>query len=259
MFALFPLDRIGAVVFSESSEILFHLHDYTRAEDVATSLLRAPYLARGTATGEALDLVRLGALDPSRGWRSGETMIVLITDGPSAESSGRVETAASALRLVDGVTLLGVGIGSADVDELHNVTGMRSRVLYTRRIDDLVLLTSPLHEKICASPTTTSTTTTTTTTTTTIITTTSTTTTTTTTTTTSTTTTTTTTLAVPPPCPGDFLPRRQAKAVDLVWLLDSSGSLDAAGWEATVEFASLVTEGLPLGELGLRWVYGQLA
>ena len=76
---------------------------------IQSTILSATFLARGTATSLALDLVRSSVLTPSAGHRGGRTVVVLITTGPSQEDTSVVLAASDALHAVAEVIVIGLG------------------------------------------------------------------------------------------------------------------------------------------------------
>nr|KAG5701827.1 hypothetical protein BaRGS_019038 [Batillaria attramentaria] len=112
--------QIGAIKFNSAAFGEFDLNDFANMADVLAAIegiVRAP---GGTRTDLALDLLVSDAFTAPNGDREGiPNIAVVITDGASNEAS---LTATAAQQAQDaGITLLAVGIGNIDEDELKTI------------------------------------------------------------------------------------------------------------------------------------------
>ena len=74
--------HVGLVVFSTTAEIIFNFEKYLDANSMMDAISKISYPAKGTKTGDALDLVRTGLFEVSA--RQGvRDILIIMTDGAS--------------------------------------------------------------------------------------------------------------------------------------------------------------------------------
>jgi hypothetical protein len=116
--------RFGALVFSQDTQKLFDLKDYSSHSELQSAILGAAHLKRGTDTAKALNFVSdQDMFGTKAGGRYNSTKILIImTDG---RSNSMEETVQAADRLkTDGVKFISIGIGSdIYLDELQQLAG----------------------------------------------------------------------------------------------------------------------------------------
>ncbi len=71
--------------------------------------MSAAYQNRGTSTGAGLNRVRSDILTSGAGYRGGQAVVVVITDGATQEPADVLQMAVDAMQLVAEVFVIGVG------------------------------------------------------------------------------------------------------------------------------------------------------
>jgi collagen type VI alpha len=114
--------QFGAVIFSDTATTLFDLNDFNDHWSILQTLLEAPHLKGGTNTAQALDKIfKDGLFNAPGGGRANATkMLIIMTDGQSANISTSV-TAANTLKNM-GVHIITIGMGDVvNSEELNSM------------------------------------------------------------------------------------------------------------------------------------------
>ncbi len=177
--------------------------------------MAAVYQGRGTATGRALDVVRTSVLTAAGGYRGGKAVVVVITDGQTQETADVLQTAAEQLQSNSFVSVFTLGIGGeANQTELAIIASqpLTNFVYLVADFDELSthnFVLGVYSESFCLAP--------------------------------QTTTSTATTQTNPITTQG-ISTRSACEPADVVFVLDSSASVGAAGWELVKASVSNVLE-----------------
>ncbi|MEQ2260118.1 hypothetical protein XENORESO_003792, partial [Xenotaenia resolanae] len=148
--AIGPRDsQVGVVVYSFRPKIWFLLSRHSRSDTLLQEIQATPFdESPGNNIGEALTFTRQYLLTPSAGRRQRVPgVIVIIADRKSVDN---LTLAASSLRDA-GVTVLAVGIGQADTEELRRAVTDRSpqNILYTSTAERLNTVHADLADLLC--------------------------------------------------------------------------------------------------------------
>ena len=113
--------RVGALIYSSESEIMFHLNQFKSKEFVLDAIDEIPYIYGSTNTAEALRVVRTEMFTPMNGDRPNvDNVVMLITDGISSINSQRTIPEAEAAK-AGGIHIFTIGIGLEDTTELNAI------------------------------------------------------------------------------------------------------------------------------------------
>ncbi|XP_060071561.1 uncharacterized protein LOC132551440 [Ylistrum balloti] len=119
--------RVALVTFSRNPTKRFGLNTYNTTADMSALINSIPYDKSGTEIEKGLRYVREVTLSAAEGARSeAPKIVILLTDGSSSDNS---ETEANLLRDMD-VTLLVIGIGNVDMDQLKAIAA-NDKFLFT--------------------------------------------------------------------------------------------------------------------------------
>ncbi|CAM4481589.1 unnamed protein product [Lepidochelys olivacea] len=139
--------RLGMALYAEKPRMSIELTDYVTIEEVLVAIRELSFQGGNAKTGDALVFVAHVVFSPAAARGDAAKIVVLITDGKSADS---VEDAAQALR-DRGVTVFAVGIKNADRNELRKIasTPAEEHVLYTEDFHLLGNLSPKLSRRLC--------------------------------------------------------------------------------------------------------------
>ena len=147
--------RVGSTTFAYTATDLFDFNAGASASDVLELLDGSPYDTTanlGTATAGGLAHVANTLFDESRGYRGGHAIVVVITDGRSAEGLAEVTAAASLLHQIENTAVISVGIGSdVGFDELQVIADDSERVFHIQSFDELRIRTNSTAAAILSS------------------------------------------------------------------------------------------------------------
>ncbi|XP_059166958.1 collagen alpha-5(VI) chain-like [Physella acuta] len=149
-FKVGPSDvRFGAVLFSHKAEQLFGLRDLDTQEEVIQKLNHASYAGETTYTHNAFKLVsNKGMFETRSGGRPPAARIVLlISDGESEEPKLTLE-AASALKK-QGVTVVAIGTGQANIEQLQQIASGPENVVLARGYDVIDQVLGRVYKAAC--------------------------------------------------------------------------------------------------------------
>ncbi|KAJ3602327.1 hypothetical protein NHX12_030086 [Muraenolepis orangiensis] len=141
--------QVGIVVYSSRPKVWFLLNRHTNKEAMLQEILSTPFNeVSGNEIGQALTFTNQFLLKSSGGRRSRVPgAVVIISD---SKSSDNITVPASIVR-ASGVTVLAVGVGRADLEELRRAVTDQSpqNLLYTRDASQLGALHSDLAGLLC--------------------------------------------------------------------------------------------------------------
>ncbi|CAH1788338.1 unnamed protein product [Owenia fusiformis] len=114
--------RVGVITVSSDAIIRFHLNEYTDRKSAMDAVERIPYSAGATNIASALQLIRLSMFTAGNGDRStAQNAVLLITDGASNVNAADTLPQARQLRIT-GTTIMAVGVGNElDPKELRGI------------------------------------------------------------------------------------------------------------------------------------------
>ncbi|XP_033733474.1 collagen alpha-1(XII) chain-like [Pecten maximus] len=113
--------QFSTVTFSSEIRNDFYLNTYHRRNEVLHAIRNLQYMGAGTNTSLALKFVRQNSFLPANGGRQNATQIVIvITDGQSADPTSTAHEAASLKHTVDKVFAIGIG-DKLDTNELSAI------------------------------------------------------------------------------------------------------------------------------------------
>ncbi|CAH1241297.1 COL6A3 [Branchiostoma lanceolatum] len=141
------LTQIGVVQYSDTVNREFGLGDFHNRQDVLNAINAISYQAGGTLTGAAIDFVRQTSFTTADGDRPDvPNMLIVVTDGVSGDS---VQGPADAARR-EGITTFGVGIGNGiDFATLLQIAGDSDRILQAADFSALTTVAQTLQEVVC--------------------------------------------------------------------------------------------------------------
>ncbi|XP_078580606.1 uncharacterized protein LOC144864418 isoform X3 [Branchiostoma floridae x Branchiostoma japonicum] len=141
------MTQIGVVQYSDTVNREFGLGDFHNRQDVLNAISAVSYQQGGTLTGAAIDFVRQTSFTTGDGDRPDvPNMLIVVTDGVSADS---VQGPADAARR-EGITTFGVGIGNGiDFGTLLEIAGDSARVLQADNFGALATVAQRLQEVVC--------------------------------------------------------------------------------------------------------------
>ncbi|XP_065408801.1 collagen alpha-1(VII) chain-like isoform X5 [Chrysemys picta bellii] len=139
--------RLGVALYAEKPRMSIELTDYVTIEEVLVAVRELSFQGGSVKTGDALAFVAHVVFSPAAARGDAAKIVVLITDGKSADS---VEDAAVALQ-DRGVTVFAVGIKNADRNELRKLasTPAEEHVLYTEDFHLLGNVSPKLSRRLC--------------------------------------------------------------------------------------------------------------
>ncbi|KAM8826189.1 collagen alpha-6(VI) chain-like isoform 1-T1 [Synchiropus picturatus] len=139
--------RVGVAKYSDDPNLEFDLNTHTDAKTLAKALGEIKQLGGGTNTGKALDFMspQFDRAAKTRGHQVKEYLVV-ITDGQSADE---VKVPADKLRS-QGVTVYSIGIKSAVVAELLEISGDSKRTFFVNNFDALRPIKDEIITDICS-------------------------------------------------------------------------------------------------------------
>ncbi|XP_018612087.1 collagen alpha-1(VII) chain [Scleropages formosus] len=142
--------QVGVVVYSSRPKVWFLLNRHNNVETLLQEILSTPFNDEpGNAIGEAVTFTRQFVFSTSAGRRLGVPgALVIVADSKSTDD---LTGPAAALR-ASGVTVLAVGIGRADTEELRRAVtdGSARNLLYAQNQAQLGQLHSDLSDRLCA-------------------------------------------------------------------------------------------------------------
>jgi len=128
--------RVAVVTYSTVPHAALHLDSSYDKDTVLDGISNLNFVGKSTATGAALDLVRTSILQTSRGYRNGETAIVIITDGQTLEEPEVFHAAVDALHAM-GVQVYAFGVGEVNDEELLVLATHANNVFHVSNFDEL--------------------------------------------------------------------------------------------------------------------------
>ncbi|XP_038871288.1 collagen alpha-1(VII) chain-like [Salvelinus namaycush] len=141
--------QMGIVVYSARPKVWFLLSHHSNSETLLQEILSTPFEdGPGNAIGQAVTFTRQFLLSPTAGRRPRVPgVVVIIAD---KKSSDNITVPASAVK-ASGVTVLAVGIGRADSEELRQAVtdGSTQNLLYARDATQLGTLHADLADLLC--------------------------------------------------------------------------------------------------------------
>uniref|UniRef100_A0A8C8EQ70 Collagen, type VII, alpha 1 n=1 Tax=Oncorhynchus tshawytscha TaxID=74940 RepID=A0A8C8EQ70_ONCTS len=141
--------QVGIVVYSARPKVWFLLSRHSNSETLLQEILSTPFEdGPGNAIGQAVTFTRQFLLSPTAGRRARVPgVVVIIAD---KKSSDNITVPASAVK-ASGVTVLAVGIGRADSEELRQAVtdGSTQNLLYARDTTQLGTLHADLADLLC--------------------------------------------------------------------------------------------------------------
>ena len=133
--------RMGVVTFSYYAELTIKLSDHTNPESFKRAANKIPLMKSQTYIDRGLIVTRKELFTEENGDRKDvPNVVILLTDGVQTISRYSVpaETIADALRR-DGVTVLGIGIGSeVDPKELQRIVGDSENLYLSSDFNQLI-------------------------------------------------------------------------------------------------------------------------
>ncbi|XP_059164375.1 collagen alpha-6(VI) chain-like [Physella acuta] len=141
--------RIAALVFSSEVRFLFGLNTYSSQAEISQAILKAPFIEGGTKTYKALNYIANKKIfDPSNGGRPNARKIVFVlTDGKSDSMPTTVQ-AADRLKK-QGVTIIAVGVSKSNVQELKFIASSGEYVLRADNHELLNKIKRVASQQIC--------------------------------------------------------------------------------------------------------------
>nr|XP_029537585.1 collagen alpha-1(VII) chain-like [Oncorhynchus nerka] len=141
--------QLGIVVYSARPKVWFLLNRHSNSETLLQEILSTPFEdGPGNAIGQAMTFTRQFLLSPTAGRRPRVPgAVVIIAD---EKSSDNITVPASVVK-ASGVTVLAVGIGRADSEELRQAVtdGSTQNILYARDATQLGTLHADLADLLC--------------------------------------------------------------------------------------------------------------
>ena len=143
-----PADsQVGVIAFSDSARVEFNLS--SNENFILSAIDAIPYIAGGTNTADALNLVLTQGFLGARPTEGIPRVVIVVTDGISNDATA---TAAAAQAIhEDGITVFAAGIGNANIDEL-NATASRPefvQLIGSFDTEELQQLQEALSEEAC--------------------------------------------------------------------------------------------------------------
>ncbi|XP_062412878.1 collagen alpha-6(VI) chain-like isoform X2 [Sardina pilchardus] len=137
--------RMGVLQFSSYQREEVSLDSNQTQNDLVQKVNAMQQLGGGTLTGQALSFTSQ-YFDTSRGGRPNvPKILIVITDG---EAQDAVKLPAQALR-DNNVAIYSIGVGSANITHLNEISGITDRVFTETDFDTLQFLEDEIFDKIC--------------------------------------------------------------------------------------------------------------
>ncbi|XP_015247149.1 PREDICTED: collagen alpha-4(VI) chain-like [Cyprinodon variegatus] len=138
--------RLGVAKYADSPTLEFDLTTYTDKKTLEEAVQRIQQVGGGTETGKALTFMSqlFKTAMKTRGHKVPDYLVV-ITDG---KSSDEVKAPAEALR-AQGVTVYAIGVKSADVQELEEISNDPKRTFFVNDFDALNPIKDDIITDIC--------------------------------------------------------------------------------------------------------------
>ncbi|VDH94990.1 Hypothetical predicted protein [Mytilus galloprovincialis] len=149
-FFISPKDaQVSVVTFSNQPANAFNLNQYQNKASIVAGVNQIPYVAGGTYTSSALAYVRENSFTPGAGDRpDARNVLVVMTDGKSTDPMQTVLEAAKLKQ--SNITTIVLGIGSGvDQNELNTIASAPSYVLNVDDFDALRQVYGAIHEISC--------------------------------------------------------------------------------------------------------------
>ncbi|GFO50350.1 collagen alpha-1(xii) chain-like [Plakobranchus ocellatus] len=142
--------RIALIQFSDSARVEFYLNESSTIQDIVRKLDETNYTEGNTETGSALKLLKEDVFTPAHGDRPGVAdLVVLVTDGPSSDHDVLVNQ--SSLLSTKGVTVIAVSVGFlTHPEELRTMAG--ERIIRATSYADLLSHAEEIMQLICDVP-----------------------------------------------------------------------------------------------------------
>lgn len=139
--------RLGVAKYADSPKLEFDLTTYADIKTLEKAVLGIRQLGGGTETGRALEFMvqHFKNAMTSRGHKVPEYLVV-ITDG---KSSDKVKIPAEKLR-AQGIVVYAVGVKSADMEELREISGDEKRTFFVNNFDALKPIKDEIITDICS-------------------------------------------------------------------------------------------------------------
>nr|XP_013015430.1 collagen alpha-5(VI) chain [Cavia porcellus] len=145
--------QFGALKYSDDPEILFYLNTYSTRPEITENLRRRRDTGGNTYTAKALrhSSILFREEHGSRIKQNVKQILIIITDGVSHDHN---ELSSTALKLrEEGITILAVGVGQANQEELEIMAGDKNNTIHVDNFDKLKDIYLPLQERMCITAT----------------------------------------------------------------------------------------------------------
>ncbi|XP_059166953.1 collagen alpha-5(VI) chain-like [Physella acuta] len=141
--------KVGALLFSTQVQKLFDLKTYTTKDAITKAILAAPYLEGSTSTDLALNyIVEKNVFGAASGGRANaKRVVVVLTDGRSNNVFNTNRAAASVKN--SGVQIIAIGIAQAFLQELRAIASSNSDIFKAADFDALSSIRRTLSTHIC--------------------------------------------------------------------------------------------------------------
>ncbi|KAI5106466.1 collagen alpha-6(VI) chain [Silurus meridionalis] len=141
--------RICTIVYSNVPKIQFRLNDYHSKEEVQNAVSALHYPTGDTYTTKALKYSVDYFHETNGGRRASGVpqMMFVITDGEATDPHG-LEDAANKLHRF-GVSLYGIGVANASIDELEKITKDKNKIFHVNNFQALNNLWQNISNEIC--------------------------------------------------------------------------------------------------------------
>ncbi|CAG5131631.1 unnamed protein product, partial [Candidula unifasciata] len=143
--------RFDAITFSDRVQRVFDFKTYSNHAGLSLGLALAPFLGGGTKTYLALDFIRQQNLfSTSNGARERSSKLVVVITDASSDSLFKTKTAADSLHSLYHV--ISVGIGSGQGWELYNIASSSENVFTADSFANLVKIEQRVARRLCEIP-----------------------------------------------------------------------------------------------------------
>jgi len=130
--------RVAVIIFNDNARLHFNLNRYTDSSSLISAIRSIPYYEGGTDIPEALDTLRISALNGALGIRNTSRQIaIFLTDG----EGGNIAPSAEELAETNIFEVFTVGVGSARVDQLNLISQTAEFVYYHSNFTNTSLIT----------------------------------------------------------------------------------------------------------------------
>lgn len=141
--------RVGIVVYNSQSVVHFYLDKYKTESDMFKAVDKIQYTAGSTNTSGAIKVIRKEMFSTLHGSRKDAAHIgIIITDGVSNIDYHRVKLESTKARL-ENITLLAVGVGLNNTQELDDIAGKREHRLTIKTFGDLEIELDVFFRSLC--------------------------------------------------------------------------------------------------------------